>query len=170
MIRSFGKWKPQVSEKAVVDESAIVMGNVVVGDYASIWPGAIIRAGESKVMIEKNAAVMDKAFIEGHGRVVVGEGSIISHSAVLHGSKIGKNVLVGMLVGIGAIVLEVEVGDESIVAAGSVVTKNFGKRSFILGTPAKRVRDVKEEEIDGIRKTAREIRGNAKYLKTDNSN
>ena len=166
MIRSFGKWKPQVSEKAVVDESAIVMGNVVVGDYASIWPGAIIRAGESKVMIEKNAAVMDKAFIEGHGRVVVGEGSIISHSAVLHGSKIGKNVLVG----IGAIVLEVEVGDESIVAAGSVVTKDFGENSFILGVPAKRVRDVKEEEIDGIRKTVQEIRENAKYLKTDNSN
>jgi len=166
MIRSFGKWKPSISEKAVVDESAIVMGNVVVGDYASIWPGAIIRAGENEVVIEKNAAVMDKAFVEGHGKVIVGEGSIISHSAVLHGSKIGKNVLVG----IGAIVLEVNVGDNSIVAAGSVVTKNFGKRSFILGIPGKKVRGVRDEEIDGIRKTAREIRENAKYLKTDNSN
>ena len=163
MIRSFGKWKPQVSERAVVDESAIVMGNVVVGDYTSIWPGAIIRAGESKVTIEKNATVMDKAFIEGHGRVVVGEGSIVSHSAVLHGSKIGKNVLVG----IGAIVLEVEVGDESIVAAGSVVTKNFGKRSFILGIPGKKVRETRREEIEEIKKTAMEIGENAGHLKVD---
>ena len=163
MIRSFGKWKPSISEKAVVDDSAIVMGNVVVGDYASIWPGAIIRAGENEVVIEKNAAVMDKAFVEGHGKVIVGEGSIISHSAVLHGSKIGKNVLVG----IGAIVLEVEVGDESIVAAGSVVTKDFGENSFILGTPAKRVRETRREEIEEIKKTAMEIGENAGHLKVD---
>jgi carbonic anhydrase/acetyltransferase-like protein (isoleucine patch superfamily) len=163
MIRSFGKWKPSISEKAVVDESAIVMGNVVVEDYASIWPGAIIRAGENEVVIEKNAAVMDKAFVEGHGKVIVGEGSIISHSAVLHGSKIGKNVLVG----IGAIVLEVNVGDNSIVAAGSVVTKDFGENSFILGTPAKRVRETRREEIEEIKKTAMEIGENAGHLKAD---
>jgi len=163
MIRSFGKWKPSISEKAVVDESAIVMGNVVVGDYASIWPGAIIRAGENEVVIEKNAAVMDKAFVEGHGKVIVGEGSIISHSAVLHGSKIGKNVLVG----IGAIVLEVNVGDNSIVAAGSVVTKDFGENSFILGVPAKRVRETRREEIEEIKKTAMEIGENAGHLKAD---
>ncbi len=160
MIRSFGKWKPDISEKAVVDESALVMGNVVVKDYASVWPGVIIRAGENEVMIEKNAAVMDRAFIEGHGRVVVGEGSIISHSAVLHGSKIGRNVLVG----IGAIVLEAEVGDNSIVAAGSVVTKNFDKNSFILGTPARKTRNVKDEEMEEIKKTALEIRENARNL------
>jgi len=163
MIRSFGKWKPSISEKAVVDESAIVIGNVVVGDYASIWPGAIIRAGENEVIIEKNAAVMDKAFVEGHDRVVVGEGSIISHSAVLHGSKIGKNVMVG----IGAIVLEVKVGDNSIVAAGSVVTKDFGENSFVLGVPAKKVRDVNGKEIEEIKRTAREIRENAGYLNTE---
>jgi len=163
MIKSFGKWKPVISEKAVVDESAIVMGNVVIEDYASIWPGVIIRAGENEVVVEKNAAVMDKAFIEGHGRVVVGKGSIISHSAVLHGSRIGKNVMVG----IGAIVLGVNVGDNSIVAAGSVVTRDFGENSFILGTPAKKVRDVNNKEIEEIRKTAGEIRENAIYLKTD---
>lgn len=160
MIRSFGKWKPSISERAVVDESAIVMGNVAVKDYASVWPGAIIRAGENEVVVEKNAAVMDKAFVEGHDRVVVGEGSIISHSAVLHGSRIGKNVMVG----IGAIVLEVGVGDNSIVAAGSVVTKDFGGNSFVLGVPAKRMRDVTDKEIEEIIRTAREIRENAGYL------
>lgn len=160
MIRSFGKWKPSISERAVVDESAIVMGNVVVGDYASVWPGAIIRAGENEVVVEKNAAIMDKAFVEGHDRVAVGEGSIISHSAVLHGSRIGKNVMVG----IGAIVLEVEIGDNSIVAAGSVVTKDFGGNSFVLGVPAKRMRDVTDKEIEEIIRTAREIRENAGYL------
>ena len=163
MIRSFGKWNPRISEKAVVDESAIVMGNVVVGDYASVWPGAIIRAGEKEVVVEKNAAIMDKAFIEGNRRVAVGEGSIISHSAVLHGSKIGKNVMVG----IGAIVLEVKVGDNSIVAAGSVVTKDFGENSFVLGVPAKKVRDVNGKEIEEIKRTAREIRENAGYLNTE---
>lgn len=68
MIRSFGKWKPSISEKAVVDESAIVMGNVVVGDYASIWPGAIIRAGENEVVIEKMLLLWIKHLWKGMAR------------------------------------------------------------------------------------------------------
>ncbi|MCD6170851.1 MAG: gamma carbonic anhydrase family protein [Thermoplasmata archaeon] len=160
MIRSFNKWKPCISDKAIVDELAVIIGNVIVHDLASIWPCAMIRGGKNAVVIEKNVAIMDRAFIEAHKKVVVEEGSIISHAAILHGSKIGKNVLIG----IGAIVLEVSIGDNSIVAAGSVVTKNFDKNSFIAGIPARRIREVKKEEKEKIKETLKEIRENAKYL------
>ena len=165
MIRQFDKWTPHISNKAIVDELAVIIGNVSIHDFVSIWPGAMIRGGKNAVIIEKNAAIMDRAFIEAHEEVVVGEGSIISHAAILHGSKIGKNVLVG----IGAIVLEVNIGDNSIVAAGSVVTKNFDENSFIAGIPAKKVRDVREEEKKGIKETLEEIKENAKYLSHKNS-
>ena len=71
MIRSFNKWKPCISDKAIVDELAVIIGNVIVHDLASIWPCAMIRGGKNAVVIEKNVAIMDRAFMEAHKKVVV---------------------------------------------------------------------------------------------------
>lgn len=160
MIRKFGKWLPKISENAIIDESAIIIGNVFVNDFVSIWPGVIIRAGEIKATIEKNACILDKAFIEAHEEVLIGENSIISHGAIIHGSKIKENVLVG----IGAIILEVEIGKNSIIAAGSVVKENVKENSFMAGVPARKIREVSKKEIEEIRKIGEELHEKAKWL------
>lgn len=159
MIKKFKGKKPKISDKAIVDETAIIIGNVEIEDYASVWPGAIIR-GDEKIVIERGAVILDKAFIESPCRVVIGKGSVVSHGAIVHGSKIGENVLVG----IGAIVLEVSIGKNCVIGAGTVVTKDFEENSFIVGIPAKKIRKVSEEEIERTRDIAREMIEKAKEL------
>ncbi len=161
MIRKFGKWEPVISKNAIIDESAQIIGNVIVEDNVTVWPGAIIRADEYEVVIRRNAVILDVAFIEAHGGVEIGEGSVISHRAIVHGGKIGKNVLIG----ISATILGKNIGDNSIVAAGAIVTKDFGANSFLLGIPAKMIRDVSKEEAEETRRIADELRNKAAWLK-----
>ena len=70
MIRKFGRWKPSIDGNAIIDETAIIMGNVSAGK-AFIFPHAMIRADEHKVVIEDNVAILDKAFIEAHSDVLI---------------------------------------------------------------------------------------------------
>ncbi|MEW5760966.1 MAG: gamma carbonic anhydrase family protein, partial [Candidatus Thermoplasmatota archaeon] len=124
----------------------------------SVWPFANIRADEGAIIIEKNVCIMDSAFLEApKGTVLtVNKGSIISHSAILHGCEIGKEVLVG----IGAIVLDnAKVGDSSIIGAGTLIPPDttIPKNSYVLGLPYKVIREVSEEEKRGVRDTALKI-------------
>ncbi len=163
MIREFKGKKPVISDMAIIDESAIIIGNVTVEEKASIWPHAIVRADDDEIIIKEGAAILDKAFIEAPKKVIIGKGSIISHGAIIHGSIIEDNVLVG----IGAIVLEVNVGKNSIVAAGAVVTKDVEEGSMVAGVPAKKIRDVSKEEIEKTKTMAKEIMEKAKYLRKE---
>jgi len=161
MIREFKGKKPLISENAIVDETALLIGNIIVEEHASIWPGVILRADEEEIVVKRNACILDKAFVEAPKKVIIGEGSIISHGAIIHGSEIGENVLVG----IGAIVLEVRVGKNSIIAAGAVVTKDVEERSFMAGVPARKVRNAGEREIKGIKEIASQLWNKAKWLR-----
>ena len=159
MIRKIGRWKPSIDGNAIIDETAIIMGNVSAGK-AFIFPHAMIRADEHKVVIEDNVAILDKAFIEAHSDVLIESGAIISHAAVIHGGRIGR----GALIGIGAIILGADVGRESIVAAGSVVKNDVEERSMVAGIPARKVRDVNEKDVEEIKKMLEEIKQKAKWL------
>lgn len=163
MIRKFGKWRPLIDETAIIDKTAEIIGNVVIEDNVTIWPGAIIRADEDEVIIKRNAIVLDAAFIEAHGGVEIGEGSVVSHRAIVHGGKIGKNVLIG----ISAVILGRNIGSNSIVAAGAIVTKDFEDNSFLMGIPARFIRNVNTDEIENTRKIAEELREKARWLKND---
>jgi len=161
MIREFKGKKPLISKNAIVDETALLIGNIIVEEHASIWPGVILRADEEEIVVKRNACVLDKAFVEAPKKVIIGEGSIISHGAIIHGSEIGENVLVG----IGAIVLEVRVGKNSIIAAGAVVTKDVEERSFMAGVPARKVRNAEDSEIKRIKEIASQLWNKAKWLR-----
>ncbi|MBC7081401.1 MAG: gamma carbonic anhydrase family protein [Thermoplasmatales archaeon] len=160
MIRKFGEKYPKISKFAIVDENALIIGDVFIDDFANIWPHALLRATDEKIFIGKKSAVLDKSFIESPEEVRVGEGSIISHGAIIHGSKIGKNVLVG----IGAIVLEAEIGDNCIIASGSVVKEDAEKNSFVAGVPGKVIREVTIEEIEKNKRICEEMYNKAKLL------
>lgn len=161
MMREFKGKKPKIDENAIVDRDALVMGNVVVKKGASIWPHAMLRADEYEIVVEENAVILDKAFIEAPKKVVIGKGSIVSHGAIIHGAEIGENVLIG----IGAIVLEVKIGRNSIIGAGAVVTKDVDDDSFVAGVPAKKIRDVGKEDLEMIKRIVAEVEEKKKFLK-----
>jgi len=161
MIRKFKGKKPFIDSSAIVDETALIMGNVVVKENVTIWPHAMIRADEAQVVIGRNASIMDKAFIEASQDTIIGERAIISHGAIVHGSIIGDDVLVG----IGAIVLEVKVGKGSIIAAGSVVREDVEDETMVAGIPARKIRRVGKREREEMERMRREIAEKARYLK-----
>lgn len=150
---------PVLSHGVYVDESAVVIGDVTLRENVSVWPGAIVRADDDRIDIGKGSAVMDMAFMEApKGRpVTVGEGSLVSHCARLHGCSIGRSVLVG----IGAIVLDgARIGDEAIIAAGSLVPprREILSRTVVMGVPAEAVRRVSTEDLDMIRSELEAVR------------
>ncbi len=160
MIRKFGKWTPTIDKEAIIDETAIVMGNVTI-EKAFVFPYAIIRGDEHEAIVKDGVAILENAFIEAHEKVVIGEGSIVSHGAIVHGGNIGKNVLVG----IGAIILGASIGDNSVIAAGSVIKDDVENGVMVAGIPARKVRRVNEKDMENIKKMRDEIKRKAKWLK-----
>jgi carbonic anhydrase/acetyltransferase-like protein (isoleucine patch superfamily) len=156
MIVSLGERRPDVHASAFVVDSAVVIGDVVLGAETSIWFHAVVRGDVERIRIGARSNIQDNATVHvttDRWPTVVGEGVTVGHAAVLHGCSIGDHCLIG----IGAIVLDgVVVGDECLVGAGAVVTPGtqVPPRSLVLGSPAKRVRELSTDEIARLRQSA----------------
>ena len=154
MIRDYKGIKPKFGKNVYIDVQSSVIGDVVLGDDCSVWPQAVLRAdGDRKIIIGNRTNIQDCAVIHGYGDTVIGEGVTIAHGVIIHGAKIGNNVLIGM----GTTVLDnAEIGDDCIVGAGSLITggKKFPRGSMILGSPAKVVRPLTKDEIHSIKTNA----------------
>ena len=162
-MRAFGGARPVVDPTAYVDEAALLIGDVVLGAEASVWPGAILRGDDGQVEIAAGSAVMDMAFAEApRGRpVFVGEDCIVSHGARLHGCRLER----GVLVGIGAVVLDRAVVREgAIVAAGAVVPPGMEIPPGIMaaGIPASERREVSEAESEAMADDLASVRAKAR--------
>jgi carbonic anhydrase/acetyltransferase-like protein (isoleucine patch superfamily) len=152
VLRRYGDKKPSLGANVYVDESAVLIGDVRLRDKASVWPGVILRADDASVDIGVGSAVMDTAFVEAPKArpVTVGEHCIVSHSAVLHGCRIGDECLIG----IGSIVLDgVSIGERSVLAAGSLVTPGtkIPPDSFVIGVPARVTRATTQGDLKWLR-------------------
>ncbi|MBK5244350.1 MAG: gamma carbonic anhydrase family protein [Eubacteriaceae bacterium] len=140
-----------------IAKSADVVGKVKLGDFISIWFQTVLRADIEPITVGDRTNIQDGTVVHvapGYP-TLIGEGVSIGHNAIIHGCEIGNNVLVGM----GAILLNgAKIGDNSIVGAGSLVTqgKVFPPNSLILGSPAKVVRELREEEVTSIQVNAQE--------------
>ncbi|MBV1776587.1 gamma carbonic anhydrase family protein [Burkholderiaceae bacterium DAT-1] len=157
-IRAFCGVVPELADGAWVDESAQVFGDVKLGENASVWPGAIIRADVNSVRIGKDSNVQDLACLHvTHKRpedpegapLVIGERVTIGHSVVLHGCTIGDECLIG----IGTIVLDRAVIEPRVmVGAGSLVPPGKVLKSghLYLGRPVKEVRALTEDEMSHL--------------------
>ncbi|MDR0880560.1 MAG: gamma carbonic anhydrase family protein [Clostridioides sp.] len=147
MIRNFKKFSPEIDEEALyIDESAMIIGDVLIGKDCTVLFNAVIRGDVGKISIGEGTNVQDNVVIHGDGPTVIGKNVTIGHQATIHGATIGDNTLIGM----GSILLdECVIGENSIVAAGSVVTghKEFPAGVLIMGMPAKAVRQLSDDEI-----------------------
>ncbi len=151
-----GKY-PQISEKALIFPGVKIVGDVKIGDNSSIWFNSVCRGDVNYIVIGKRTNIQDLCMLHvtaGEYSLEIGDDVTIGHSAKIHGCKIGNNVLIG----IGAVVLDgAIVENNSLVAAGAVVRPGFRVPSgkMVAGVPAKVVRDLTEEEIAGIKESAR---------------
>jgi gamma-carbonic anhydrase len=156
MVRSFEGRRPDVSRAAFVAASAELTGEVELGDGASVWYGAVLRADLAPIKLGAGTNVQDGAVMHVAEGLpcALGDDVTVGHRAILHGCSIGDRCLIGM----GAILLDGSViGEESIVGAGALVTqgKSFPPRSMILGSPAKVARELRPDEVAGLREHAR---------------
>lgn len=150
------KKNASVSENARIAPSAIIEGDVELGD-SSVWHHVTIRGDMEPIRIGNGSNIQDNAVVHtGAGFFAsIGDGVTVGHSAVVHGCTIENNVIVGM----GAIIMNgAHIGHDSIVAAGALVTegKEFPPNSVIMGSPAKAVKEVTEDQLHSIRENATE--------------
>ena len=153
MIAQIDGKTPKVDPSAFVADSALVIGDVVVGAGANIWFQSIVRGDTHYIRIGADCNIQDACVlhvVRGRYPVILEDGVVLGHRVVAHGCYIKK----GALIGIGAIVLDgSEIGEESIVGAGSVVAPRtiVPPRSLVLGTPGKVVRSLGDDDVEMIR-------------------
>ena len=145
---------PDLSHTAFVAANATVIGNVSLGHGSSIWYNAVVRGDVEGITIGKYSNVQDGAILHGDpGEPTILEDYVtVGHRAVIHSAYIET----GCLIGIGAIILDgVRVGEGSIIGAGSVVTKDVQARSLVVGVPARKIKEVSQEQAEELLEHAR---------------
>ena len=148
MIYSFKEFIPVIDPSSFVHPQSAVTGNVIIGKDCYIGPGAALRGDWGQIIIEDGCNVQENCTIHMFPGVTVllKQGAHIGHGAIIHGSVIGKNCLVGM----NAVVMDnVELGDESIVGALTFIKQDekIPARSLVAGNPAKIIKQVTDEMI-----------------------
>lgn len=155
MLIALGDKTPQIAESAWVAPTATLAGSVTIGEGASVWFGASLRADNEPITIGPRSNVQDNcAFHVDQGcPVSLGEGVSVGHGAIVHGATVGNHVLIGM----GAIVMNRSViGDETLVAAGALITEGMEipPRSLVAGVPAKVRRELTDDEVAKLHRNA----------------
>ena len=159
--------QPRVADSAWVADSAQVMGNVVLGEDSSVWFGTVIRGDTETITVGRGSNIQDASVLHADiGKpLTIGENVTVGHQVMLHGCTIGDESLIGS----GAIVLNgAKIGRHCLVGAGALVTegKEFPDGSMIIGSPAKAVKQLSPEQIEGLRHSARHYVDNARRFKS----
>ena len=161
-LYSVGDDAPQLGLGAWVAPSADLIGDVRLGAQASVWFGAVIRADNTPIIVGEDSNIQDGAI--GHSDpglpLTIGARVTVGHQAVLHGCTLADDCLIGM----GARILNGAVLEpECLVGAGALITegKRFSSGSLIVGSPARVVRQLTDEEKQGLRLSAAHYAGKA---------
>ncbi len=151
---------PAIPDTAYVANEATVIGSVVLGEHASVWPSCVLRGDINSIEIGDRSNIQDGTIVhlaDDYG-VEIGNDVTIGHAAIIHACKIEDECLIGM----GATIMDgAVIGKNSIIGAGSLVTglTNVPPGSLVLGSPAQIARSLTPEEQSGIKSWA------AKYVK-----
>ena len=158
---------PRLGASAWVADSAQVIGNVELGDGANVWFGAVVRGDNEAVRIGRRTNIQDGSVLHSDVGIplTLGDDVTIGHMVMLHGCTVGD----GSLIGMGAIILNgARIGKGCLVGAGSLVTegKEFADGSMIMGSPAKAVRALSDEQRLGLLPVAQHYVDNAMRFKS----
>jgi carbonic anhydrase/acetyltransferase-like protein (isoleucine patch superfamily) len=156
MLRPYKGFLPRVHQEAFVDQSAQVIGDVEIGEASSVWMNAVLRGDVHWIRMGRRSNVQDGSVVHvmnGTHPTTIGDEVTIGHGAIVHGCTLGNRILIGM----GAILLNgVEVGDDSIVAAGTLLPEGMTipPRSLVMGSPGKIRRALSNADVASIREYA----------------
>lgn len=155
MLKSYQGKIPQVHPTAFIEESAQIVGDVVIGQDASIWHNAVLRGDINVIRIGDRTNIQDGCVLHGTRAlsVTIEHGVTVGHNAIVHGCIIHANCLIGM----GAILLDhVEIGENCIVGAGTVVKEGtkVPSNSLIIGVPGEIKRRLTDKEVYRLRERA----------------
>ncbi|ABW67009.1 gamma carbonic anhydrase family protein [Desulfosudis oleivorans] len=143
-----GILRPRIHESVFIAPGARIYGDVVVGPGASVWFNAVVRADEGRIEIGADTNIQDNVTIHSDlgAPVIIGDRVTVGHGAVIRGCRIGEDVMIGMN---ATIMSHVEIGAHSVVGAGAFIPyhKSFPPGSMIVGSPARLVRQLTEEEL-----------------------
>jgi len=167
MIYDLGEDRVQTSgDDYYVAPNSAVIGKVVLGRDVSIWFNVVLRADNDLIEIGERSNVQDGSVfhIDAGSPVILGAGVSVGHSATVHGCRVGDGTLIGM----GATILsDAVIGKQCIVGAGALITehKEFPDRSLIIGAPARRMREVRDDEIVELERIVANYVERGKYYK-----
>ncbi len=153
-------------EGVIMAPGAHVHGDVTIGRGSSLWFNAVVRGDSCSIVIGRDTNIQDNVVIHGDAGspVNIGDGVVIGHSAVIHGCTIGDNTLIGM----GSIIMNnARIGRNCIIGAGALVTQGteIPEGTVAFGSPAKVMGRLSEDDIESIRRSAREYTVLAQDLK-----
>ena len=152
MISGFLNVYPEIDESNFIAASADVIGDVRLGRGSSIWFNATVRGDVNWIRIGSESNIQDNCVVHVTNRVApttIGDRVTVGHGAIIHGCTIQSRVLVGM----GAVILDhAVIGEDSIIGARALVTQRFQvpARSLVIGSPARVIRELTEEEVASI--------------------
>ena len=163
-LDTFLRQKPKLGQGVYLARTAVVLGDVTLGDFSSVWYGAVLRGDINRIVVGHHSNVQDNAVLHlsDDFACIVGNHVTIGHSAIVHACTVGDEVLVGM----GAVILDgAEIGEQSIIGARALVTQgtNIPPGSMVLGSPAKVVRPLTPEERKGLKWWAEKYVSNGAY-------
>ena len=167
MIKPFNGTEPKIHETAFVTDDAIVIGDVEIGEDASVWFGSIVRGDVNYIRIGARTNIQDATVIHVSSRThptILEDEITVGHRVTLHGCHVER----GCLIGIGSILMDgVRVGAQSLVGAGSLLTPGtqIPPRSLVIGSPARVKRELNDDELTFLDRSWRNyVELKAKYV------
>ncbi|MHA1649391.1 MAG: gamma carbonic anhydrase family protein [Candidatus Helarchaeota archaeon] len=143
LLGKFGAYQPKIASTAFIAPTAIIIGNVTIGEDCVIWFNVIIRGGENEISIGERTVIEDNCIIHGTAPIHIGNNVIIGHNSVIHSSTIEDNVLIGPNVCIydgSHIKSGVMIGINTVIQPNTIIEPEI----FVRGSPiAKKVKKVK---------------------------
>ncbi|VAW45763.1 Protein YrdA [hydrothermal vent metagenome] len=161
-IRPFQQHQPSIADSAYIDPTAVIIGQVEIGNDASVWPMAVIRGDVHQITIGAMSNIQDGSILHvthrsSHnpdgGPLNIGQGVTVGHGALLHACRIGDHCLVGM----GSTILdEAQMEHHSMLGAGSVLPsgKIIKTGELWVGNPAKKVKHLSQSQVDSLEYSA----------------
>lgn len=161
MIESFEECQPQIASDCWIHSSSVIIGDVTIGSQSSIWPLCVIRGDVNSIRIGTRTNIQDGSVLHVTSKrednpgaaLVIGNEVTVGHKVTLHACNIGDRCLIGM----GAIIMDnTIIEDQVIVGAGSLIPENKRLESghLYMGTPARQVRPLTEQEHSWLQRSA----------------